>query len=77
MVILYWFGGKLIKNRYPEAGLQGPVYLDRTANCFIESDNIFNVEVNGALAIHIIVHSSLTQNQNRLKFWIQDDYMDT
>ncbi len=29
-------------------------------------DNIFNIEVNGALA-NTIVHNSLTQNMNRLK----------
>ncbi len=36
----------------------------------IGSDNIFNIEVNGTLAIHFFVHYSLTQNQNKLKFWI-------
>ncbi len=36
----------------------------------IGSDNIFNTEVNGVLAIHFIVHNSLMQNQNKLKFWI-------
>ena len=30
----------------------------------IGSDNIFNIQVNGSFAIHIIVHNSLTQNQN-------------
>ena len=43
----------------------------------IGSDNIFNMEVNnGALAILMIVHNSLSQNWNRLKFWILDSYMD-
>ncbi len=36
----------------------------------VGSDNIFNIEVNRALDIHVIVHNSLTQNQNRLKSWI-------
>ena len=27
----------------------------------IGSDNIFNIEVNGALAMHVIVHNLLTQ----------------
>ncbi len=27
--------------RNPEAKLQGSVYLDRTANCFVVSDNIY------------------------------------
>ena len=49
--------------------MQGPVYLDR-------SDNIFNIKVNGALAMHIIVHNLQTQNRNRLKFGISDSYMD-
>ncbi len=32
---------------------------------------IHNIEVNLALAIlHVVVHNLLTQNQNRLKFWI-------
>ena len=53
-----------------------PVYLDRTANyliIIIGSDNIFNIEVNGAngaSAIQVIMYNSLTQNWNRLKFWI-------
>ena len=33
-------------------------------------DNIFDIEVDGTLAICVIVHNSLTQNQNRLKFRI-------
>ncbi len=33
--VLIWFGGKLIKTRNPEADLQRPVHLDRTANCLI------------------------------------------
>ena len=37
---------------------------------------IFNIEVNGALAIHIILHNSPMQNRNRLKFWIKDSYID-
>ncbi len=37
---------------------------------FIGSYDIFNIEVYGALSIHVIVHNSLTQNQNRLKFGI-------
>ncbi len=36
----------------------------------IGSDNIFNIDINGALAIHIIVQNSLTQDRKRLKFWI-------
>ncbi len=66
-VLIWQQTGK--KTRNPEAELQGPVYLDMTANCLI-ADNIFNIEANGALAMHVIVHNSLTQNQNRLKFWI-------
>ncbi len=63
-------GGKLIKKtRNPEEELQRPVYLERTAKCLINY-NIFNKEVNGAVAVHVIVHNSLTKNQNRLKFWI-------
>ncbi len=34
----------------------------------IGSDNIFNIEVNGVLAMHVIVHNSLTENRNKLKF---------
>ena len=37
----------------------------------IGPNNIFNIDVNGLFAIHIIVHNSLKQNQNRLKFWIK------
>ena len=33
----------------------------------IGSDNVFKIEVNRALAIHVIVHNSQTQNWNRLK----------
>ncbi len=38
----------------------------------IRSDSVFNIEVNGAFAItgNMIVHNSLSQNWNRLKFWI-------
>ena len=36
----------------------------------IRSDNIFDIEVKKALAMHVIVHNLLTQNRNRLKFWI-------
>ena len=65
------FGGKLI-TRILDAELQGPIHLDRSVNCLIiRSDNIFNVyivEVNGVFAINMIVHNSLSQNQNRLKF---------
>ncbi len=35
----------------------------------IGSDN--NIEVNGAFAIHIIVHNTLIQNRKRLTFWIK------
>ncbi len=35
LIILYWFGGKLIKTRNPEAELQGLAYLDITANGLI------------------------------------------
>ena len=47
--------------------MQGLVYLDRTANCLINigSDNIFNY-VNGALAIHVVGHNSLTQNHGKI-----------
>ena len=38
--------------------------------------NIFNIEVNGALAINMIVHNSLTQNRNRLKLWTYDANVD-
>ena len=41
-------------------------FLELTIAC-IRSD-IFKIEVNGAFATHIIVHNSLTQNQNRLNF---------
>ncbi len=34
----------------------------------IRSDSNFNIEVNGALEIHVIVHNLLTQNLNRLNF---------
>ncbi len=46
------------------------------APLIIRSDNIFNIEVNGALAIHVIVQNSLTQDRNRLKFWIYDSFVD-
>ncbi len=42
----------------------------------IGSNNIFNIEVNGALLIHVIVHNSLMQKRNGLKFWIHDSYVD-
>ena len=35
----------------------------------IGSDNIFNIEVN------VIVHNSLMQNWNNLKFWISDSFL--
>ena len=35
LVILYRFGGKLIKTRNPEGELQEPIYLDRNVNCLI------------------------------------------
>ncbi len=35
----------------------------------VGSDNFFNMEVNGALAIHVIAHNSLTQSRKRLNFW--------
>ena len=41
----------------------------------IRSDNIFNIEVNGAFVINMIVHNSLKQIQNRLKFWSYPSYM--
>ena len=50
LVILYWFGGKLIKNKNPEAELQGPIYLEIGSSelpivwlalIIIEYDNIF------------------------------------
>ena len=50
--------------------LQGPVYLDKTANCLIIRSDIFNVEINGTLAIHIIMHNLLLQIKNTLKFQI-------
>ena len=43
----------------------------------IRSDNIFNIEVIGALAIHINVHNSRKIGIYRLKFWISDSYVDT
>ncbi len=30
----------------------------------------FNIEVNGTFAIHVILHNSLTQIGNMLKFWV-------
>ncbi len=66
-ILIWWQTDK--KN--PEAKLQGPSCLDRNANCLIiGSDNIFNIFNKGALAMHVIAHNSLTQNRNRLKFWI-------
>ena len=44
--------------------------------CFIVgSDNIYNIEVYGAFAVHINVHNSQTQNLNRLNFWIYASYI--
>ena len=45
-----------MRNKNPEAELQGPVSLNRTGNCLINygSENIFNIEINGVLAIHIL-----------------------
>ena len=40
----------------------------------IGSDNIFDREVNRALAMHVIVHNLLIRN--RLKFWISDSCFD-
>ncbi len=51
--------------------IQLPIVLS-----IFRSDNIYNVEVNGALSIQVIVHNSLTQNRNRLTFWIEDSYVD-
>ncbi len=42
----------------------------------IGSGKLFNKEVNGAFSIHVIVHTLLTQNRNRLKVWIKDSYVD-
>ena len=41
----------------------------------IRSDNIFNIEADGAFAINMIVHNPLTKNWNRLKFWIYASYV--
>ncbi len=38
--------------------------MDRTASCLIiGSDDIFNIEVNEALAIHVIAQNSLNWNK--------------
>ena len=41
----------------------------------IGCDNIFTISVNGGICIDVIVHNSLTQNRNRLKFWIYASYV--
>ena len=61
LVILYWFGGKLIKKqRNPEAELQLAwnlfIWTEVTIVwLIIGSDNIFNIEVNGALAMYTLL----------------------
>ena len=69
--ILYWFDGKLIKTRNPEAELEETdCLLGQTCQFllinYFRSDNILNKEVNGA-TIHVIVLNSLEQNSNGLK----------
>ena len=60
----------MIKARNPEAELQGPVWTKLPiVSLIIRSNNIFNIKVNGALVIHIIMHNSLTQNWNRLQIF--------
>ncbi len=65
LVILYWFGGKTIKNKKfmkQSCKNQGFIFiLAETPLVWIviASDNIFNIEVNGAFAIHMIVHNLL------------------
>ncbi len=39
------------------------------------SDNISNIEVNGAFRINMIVHNLLTQTRNCLKHWIYASYV--
>ncbi len=71
-VLIWW----QTDQKQEQSKLQGPVYLP-IIWLIIGSDNIFYIEVNGKLAIHVIVHKSPTQNLNmRLKFWIYDSYMD-
>ena len=67
--VLIWYQIKVTTTRNPEAELQAFVNFGRTSKCVIlESDNIFNKEVNSvfALQIHIIEHNTLTQNQIRI-----------
>ena len=87
LIVLYWFGGKLIKKKTrkspggnTEAKLQELVCFVRAAYCMwmhgiILSDNIFKMEFNTAFAINIFVHNLLAQNRNRLKFWIYAPYV--
>ena len=43
----------------------------------IRPNNIFNNRSQlQSIFTHIIVHNSITQNQNRQKFWISDSYVD-
>ncbi len=50
LVILYWCQTDR-KTRNPEAELQGPWTELKIGRLIIGSDNIFNIEVRGALAI--------------------------
>ena len=76
-VLIWWQTDK--KQEILKQSCKGLFIMDRTAIFFgliIGSDNIFNMEVSGALAIYAIVHNLLTENRNMLKFWISDSYVD-
>ncbi len=64
MLIICW---QIWKSRNSEAELQGLVSFGRTTKLIIRYD-IFNTEVNGALAIHVIPHNSPMQNWNSYNF---------
>ena len=73
---VYWFGSNLITSKKSWSRVARTCLFGQNSNCLINfvwliigSDNIFNIEVNGASAIHVDVHNPLNPNRNRLKFW--------